>query len=101
MKEESRSRHSGFRQRSCEEGVDKEEEESSGVKRGIVSKGEMESAFFRPERLRKWCEDNKVDFEKRKSLITDAGKLAAGIHEGRGRSGVLRHLRCQRQRAGS
>ncbi len=32
--------------------------------------------FSRPERLKKWCKNNDVDFEKRKHLITDAGKLA-------------------------
>ena len=32
--------------------------------------------FSRPDKLRKWCQDNDVDFEKSKHLITDAGKLA-------------------------
>ncbi len=32
--------------------------------------------FSRPEKLRKWCEKNEIDFESRKSLMTDAGQLA-------------------------
>lgn len=32
--------------------------------------------FSRPGKLRKWCEDNDIDFESRKCLITDAGCLA-------------------------
>jgi len=32
--------------------------------------------FSRPERLRKWCERNGIDFESRKGLMTDAGQLA-------------------------
>jgi hypothetical protein len=31
--------------------------------------------FSRPEMLRKWCEKNHIDFEKRKELITDAGHI--------------------------
>ena len=32
--------------------------------------------FSRPDKLRKWCEDNGVDFEARKHLVTDAGRIA-------------------------
>jgi hypothetical protein len=32
--------------------------------------------FSRPERLRKWCEENDLKLEDRLALITDAGKLA-------------------------
>ena len=32
--------------------------------------------FSRPERLRKWCEDNSIDLEERFHLITDAGQVA-------------------------
>lgn len=32
--------------------------------------------FSRPERLRKWCEQNGIKLEDRLSLITDAGQLA-------------------------
>jgi len=38
--------------------------------------GENIRVFSRPKRLKKWCKDNGVDFEARKHLITDAGKLA-------------------------
>ncbi len=31
--------------------------------------------FSRPERLRKWCEENDIDLDKRLHLITDAGEL--------------------------
>lgn len=31
--------------------------------------------FSRPERLRKWCEENDVDLDERLDLITDAGEL--------------------------
>jgi hypothetical protein len=41
--------------------------------------GERVRVFSRPERLREWCEANKIDFEKRKHLITDAGKLAPEV----------------------
>src|SRR5690606_32712440 len=32
--------------------------------------------FSRPQRLKDWCKNNGVDFEKRKELITDAGWCA-------------------------
>jgi len=32
--------------------------------------------FSRPGRLQQWCDDNDVDLEKRRQLITDAGQLA-------------------------
>ena len=38
--------------------------------------------FSRPERLRQWCEDNEVDFQKRQHLITDAGQLAPEFDKG-------------------
>ena len=31
--------------------------------------------FSRPSKLKKWCEKNDIDFEERKDLITDAGRL--------------------------
>ena len=31
--------------------------------------------FSRPDKLKDWCEKNKVDFEKRRHLIADAGNL--------------------------
>jgi hypothetical protein len=41
--------------------------------------GEGVRVFSRPERLREWCGANEIDFEKRKHLITDAGKLAPKV----------------------
>lgn len=35
--------------------------------------------FSRPERLRKWCEDNDVDLEERRHLVTDAGQIVPGF----------------------
>ena len=32
--------------------------------------------FSRPDKLKQWCKDNKVDFNERKHLVTDAGQLA-------------------------
>lgn len=32
--------------------------------------------FSRPERLKEWCEENKISLEDRTNLITDAGNLA-------------------------
>lgn len=34
--------------------------------------------FSRPERLKQWCKDQGIDFEQRKHLIVDAGKLVPG-----------------------
>lgn len=35
--------------------------------------------FSKPEKLKKWCEDNGIDFESRKKLFVDAGKLVPGF----------------------
>jgi hypothetical protein len=35
--------------------------------------------FSRPQELKKWFEDNKIDFEAKKHLIVDAGKLVPGF----------------------
>jgi len=37
--------------------------------------------FSRPERLKKWIEDEGLDFESRKHLIVDAGKLVPGYRK--------------------
>ncbi len=34
--------------------------------------------FSRPDSLREWCRKNDIDFESRKHLMTDAGRLAEG-----------------------
>jgi hypothetical protein len=38
--------------------------------------GEGIRVFSRPSKLKEWCEKNEIDFDSRKNLITDAGKLA-------------------------
>ena len=40
--------------------------------------GKAIRVFSRPERLRKWIEDEGLDFEQRKHLIVDAGKTVPG-----------------------
>lgn len=35
--------------------------------------------FSKPEKLKNWCKQNDVDFDKRKHLITDAGKTVPGF----------------------
>jgi hypothetical protein len=60
-----------------EEGT--ENEEGKIVRREAryrFKEGKGIRVFSRPERLRKWCEKNKIDFESRKGVITDAGQLA-------------------------
>jgi len=37
--------------------------------------GESIRVFSRPDKLKDWCRENGVDFEKRKHLITDAGNV--------------------------
>lgn len=36
--------------------------------------------FSRPNRLKAWCEDNDLDFDARRHLITDAGQLVPGFN---------------------
>jgi len=42
-----------------------------------LKQGKHIRVFSRPERLKKWCSNNDVDFEVIKHLITDAGNLAS------------------------
>ena len=42
-------------------------------------KGTGIRVFSRPEKLKKWCKKNDVDFEKRKHLVTDAGNTGDEI----------------------
>ena len=39
--------------------------------------------FSRPERLKKWMEDNDIDYDSRKHLIIDAGRLVPGYKKER------------------
>jgi hypothetical protein len=48
--------------------IQKEARERFKAKKGI-------RVFSRPARLKEWCEQNDIDFEQRKHLVTDAGKL--------------------------
>jgi len=41
--------------------------------------GENIRVFSRPEKLKKWCKNNDINFDDRKDLITDAGRLAPGF----------------------
>lgn len=52
--------------------IQKEARERFKAKTGI-------RVFSRPARLREWCEKNRIDFEERKHLVTDAGCLAPGF----------------------
>lgn len=49
--------------------IQKEARERFKARKGI-------RIFSRPDRLKAWCEENDVDFESRKHLVTDAGKVA-------------------------
>ncbi len=49
--------------------IQKEARERFKAKKGI-------RVFSRPDRLKQWCEDNDVDLDERRALITDAGQLA-------------------------
>ena len=63
-----------------EEGVDKEE--GRIIRREAryrFKEGNGIRVFSRPERLRKWCEYNGIDLDKRKNLITDAGQVVPGL----------------------
>jgi hypothetical protein len=44
-----------------------------------LKEGKGIQVFSKPDKLKKWMEDNKVSFEERKHLITDAGDLAKGF----------------------
>jgi hypothetical protein len=44
-----------------------------------LKEGKGIRVFSRPQELKKWFEDAKVDFEARKHLIVDAGKLVPGF----------------------
>ncbi len=49
--------------------IQKEARERFKAKKGI-------RVFSRPERLKRWCEENEVDLDARRHLITDAGGVA-------------------------
>jgi hypothetical protein len=45
-------------------------------------KGKGIRVFSRPERLREWCEENEINLDDRKNIITDAGQLAPEFSKG-------------------
>lgn len=61
-----------------EKGVEDEDKILRSEARHRFKNGKNIRVFSRPEKLRKWCEDEGVDFEERKKLITDAGQLVSG-----------------------
>jgi len=61
-----------------EEGMEDEDKILRSEARYRFKNGENVRVFSRPEKLRKWCEDEGINFEDRKKLITDAGQLVPG-----------------------
>jgi hypothetical protein len=60
-----------------EKGPDKEEARIiQREARHRFKEGKGIRVFSRPERLRKWCEENEINLEDRMGLITDAGQIA-------------------------
>lgn len=49
--------------------IQKEARERFKAKTGI-------RVFSRPARLKEWCKDNGIDFDERRHLVTDAGRIA-------------------------
>ena len=46
-----------------------------------LKEGKGVRIFSRPERLKKWMEDNDIDYDSRKHLIVDAGQLVPGYRK--------------------
>lgn len=61
-----------------EEGLDGDARLVRAEARYRLKEGKGIRVFSRPARLKKWMEDNGLDFESRKHLIVDAGKLVPG-----------------------
>ncbi|WP_338702068.1 hypothetical protein V5279_46005 (plasmid) [Bradyrhizobium sp. 26S5] len=61
-----------------EEGIDGDARLVRAEARHRLREGKGVYIFSRPARLKKWMEDNGIDFESRKHLIVDAGKLVPG-----------------------
>ncbi len=62
-----------------EEGVTDDSRLVRSEARHRFKEGEDILIFSRPERLKQYCNDQGIDFEKRKHLIIDAGKLVPGF----------------------
>jgi hypothetical protein len=61
-----------------EDGLDGDARLVRAEARYRLREGKGVRVFSRPARLKKWMEDNGIDFESRKDLIVDAGKLVPG-----------------------
>jgi hypothetical protein len=61
-----------------EEGLDDDARLVRAEARYRLREGKGVRVFSRPARLKKWMEDNGIDFENCKHLIVDAGKLVPG-----------------------
>lgn len=61
-----------------EEGLDGDPRLIRAEARYRLREGKDVLVFSQPERLRQWMKDNGIDFESRKHLIVDAGRLVPG-----------------------
>jgi hypothetical protein len=57
-------------------GADREAKAIQKEERERFNAGSGIRVFFRPDRLEDWCNENSVDLDKRRHLVTDAGQLA-------------------------
>ena len=62
----------------CEDGLDGDAWLVRAEARHRLKQGKGIRVFSRPDRLKEWFEKNGIDFESRKHLIVDAGKLVPG-----------------------
>jgi hypothetical protein len=62
-----------------EEGCDDEDRIIRAEARHRLRQGKGIRVFSRPENLKQWMADEKISFEERKHLITDAGQLIPGF----------------------
>jgi hypothetical protein len=61
-----------------EDGLDGDARLVRAEARHRLREGKGIRVFSRPARLRKWMDDNGIDYESRKHMIVDAGKLVPG-----------------------
>jgi hypothetical protein len=75
-----------------EDGLDGDARLVRAEARYRLREGKGVRVFSRPARLRKWMDDNGIDYESRKHLIVDAGKLVPGYtKEGRAQAEFFVH----------
>ena len=70
-----------------EEGLEDDARLVRAEARHRLKKGRGILVFSRPERLKKWMEDNGIDLASRKHLIVDAGQPSPRLQEERPRAG--------------